>query len=227
MQKEILKDIIQWDIDSWSKALTFWEQKVNWEHIHTCLELGAGKGGLSLWLALKVKQVICSDVSNVETNCNALHQKYNVEDKITYETMNAGNIPYKDHFDLVIFKSMLGVVGKNNNMDAIKKAIEQIHQCLKPGGVLLFAENLTATALHNYLRKKYVRWGNSWNYMSLAQIKNLLKIFSSYDINTTGFAAAFGRNEKQRNILAQADKMIFNYIIPDSWKYISYGMAVK
>lgn len=227
MQKGILKDIIQWDIDSWSVALTYWEQKVAWQEIHTCLELGAGKGGLSLWLALKGKQIICSDISNTESNCIGLHKKYNVTDKIKYEPITGDSIPYKNHFDLVIFKSMLGVAGKNNNMEAIEKVIQQIHGCLKPGGTLLFAENLSATALHNYLRKKYVPWGNSWHYMSLTEMKNLLHIFSSYDIKTTGFTAAFGRNEWQRNILAHADSFLFDHIVPKHWKYISYGIAVK
>lgn len=227
MQKEILKDIIQWDITSWSKALTYWEQEVQWNNIHTCLELGAGTGGLSLWLALKNKQVICSDILNAESNCSALHEKYNVTHKIKYETISAGSIPYKDHFDLVIFKSMLGVAGKNNNMDAIKKVMEQVHQCLKPGGVLLFAENLAATTLHGYLRKRYVPWGNSWHYMSLTEMKNLLQIFSSYDIKATGFTAAFGRTGTQRNIFAIADKLIFNHITPSNWRYVSYGIAIK
>ena len=38
MKKELLNDIIQWDVKSWSKALEFWENNVDWNKVDTCLE---------------------------------------------------------------------------------------------------------------------------------------------------------------------------------------------
>ncbi len=45
MTKELQKDIIQWDIRSWSKALTFWENQVDWNNVENGLELGGHEGG--------------------------------------------------------------------------------------------------------------------------------------------------------------------------------------
>jgi hypothetical protein len=39
--------------------------------------------------------------------------------------------------------------------------------------------------------------------------------------------AAFGRTEWQRNALAVIDRLVFNHVCPDNWKYISFGIAEK
>ena len=53
MHKDVLRDIVQWDVSSWSKALLYWENNVDWSRIENGLELGGREGGLSLWLSLK------------------------------------------------------------------------------------------------------------------------------------------------------------------------------
>jgi hypothetical protein len=37
MKKELLKDIIQWDVKSWSIALSFWDRAVDWNKIQKVL----------------------------------------------------------------------------------------------------------------------------------------------------------------------------------------------
>jgi hypothetical protein len=68
------KDFIQWDVKTWSKALDFWEREVEWDTIQNCLELGGREGGLSLWLAMKDKKVICSDLINTEIMALKFHK---------------------------------------------------------------------------------------------------------------------------------------------------------
>jgi len=60
-----------------------------------------------------------------------------------------------------------------------RKAFEQMHKALKPGGQLLFAENLLASSMHQNLRNKFVTWAESWRYVSLDEMHDFLKIFSS------------------------------------------------
>jgi hypothetical protein len=50
MAKEIIGDIVQWDVKSWSRALDYWESNIDWSKIQNGLELGGREGGLSLWL---------------------------------------------------------------------------------------------------------------------------------------------------------------------------------
>jgi SAM-dependent methyltransferase len=227
LKKETIADIIEWDIESWKKALEFWEEKVDWSKIHSALELGGRRGGLSLWLAQKGIKCLCSDLENTEATAKPLHQKYGVESLVEYRDINALDIPYENHFDLVGFKSIIGGIGRDNNPQNQRKAFEEIYKALKPGGVLVFAENLSASLMHKTLRKKFVKWGDSWRYVSLAELSNYLSIFSSFELKSTGVMASFGRNEAQRKALAQVDKLGLNQLSPASWKYIGYGIAVK
>ena len=151
MDNSILKDIIEWDIVNWSKAINYWEnntyldiKKLN------CLELGSRKGGLSLWLALKGNQVICSDLNSPEEKAKEMHNKYGLANNITYQSINAAKIPFQNEFDIVVFKSILGSICRNGNDKLKKEVIDGIYTSLKPGGKLLFAENLNSSFLHQF-----------------------------------------------------------------------------
>ena len=154
MEKELIKDIIQWDSENWSQPLLFWGERLSNENkALKCLELGCREGGLSLWLALKGYSVISSDLEKTEMVAKPLHQKYNLQDRIIYQNINATSIPYENYFDVIIFKSILGGIGRNNNLKMQQEVILQIHKALKPGGKFLFAENISATILHRFFRK--------------------------------------------------------------------------
>lgn len=227
MKQELINDIIQWDTRSWSRAIDYWEKNVDWRKINTCLELGGREGGLSMWLAMKNKSVICSDLIDVKVTAESLHQKYGVTKYITYEDIDATEIPYENHFDLIVFKSILGGIGRNDSLEIQTQVFEQMHKALKPGGKLLFAENLIASKLHQHLRKRFNKWGSYWKYFTIDEMKEFLIIFSESQLETTGVLGTFGRNEKQRNFLSAIDQHFLNKIFPKSWNYISYGIATK
>jgi len=44
----------------------YWESNIVWDKVQNGLELGGRQGGLSLWLALKGKTVVCSDLKDVK-----------------------------------------------------------------------------------------------------------------------------------------------------------------
>jgi SAM-dependent methyltransferase len=227
MKKELLTDIIQWDVKSWSIALSFWDRAVDWNKIQKGLELGGGGGGLSLWLALKGKSTICSDLNDVKSKAEPLHQRHKVTSLIKYQDINAANIPYENYFDIIAFKSIIGGIGRDNNHEIQEEVFKEIYKALKPGGKLLFAENLIASVFHQKLRKKYVNWGKSWRYVSIKEMEVFLKDFSNVAIKTTGVLGTFGRNESQRNFLSTIDQFVFNKMCPANWKYIIYGIAEK
>jgi SAM-dependent methyltransferase len=224
----IKNDIIEWDVNNWFNSIIFWEKYSSLDLKNcTALELGSNNGGLSLWLALNGCKVICSDVVIPTNQATQIHKKYGVDNKIKYEIIDATNIPYQGCFDIIVFKSILGGIGRNNNIDKQINTINQIYKALKTGGKLFFAENILSSPIHQYLRKKYVNWGENWRYISVEEMKEFLKPFSGFDYITNGFLGAMGRNEFQRKFLGQIDKMIFNLIIPESWKYIMIGIAKK
>jgi len=227
MTKQQTKDIIQWDIKAWSKALAFWENNIDWSKVKNGLELGGRQGGLSLWLALNGKTTVCSDLKDVKSTAEPLHLRYNVTSLVKYEDIDATNIPYENYFDLIVFKSIIGGIGRNDNYEIQQKVFNQIYKALKPGGKLLFAENLVASAFHQQLRKRFVNWGSAWRYVSLNEMNEFLQDFSTVNIQTSGVLGAFGRSEGQRNFLASIDELLLNQVCPNSWKYIAYGIAEK
>ncbi|MEZ4890454.1 MAG: methyltransferase domain-containing protein [Crocinitomicaceae bacterium] len=227
MKRELAKDIIQWDIKSWSKALRYWESQIDWGKIKNGLELGGREGGLSLWLALKEKDVVCSDLKDVQKSAEKLHIRHNVTSRIIYQDIDATNIPYENYFDIIVFKSIIGGIGRNDKHENQQQVFKEIYKALKPGGKLLFAENLIASPFHQQLRKRFVNWGSSWRYVSIEEMKDFLKDFSSIKMQTTGVLGTFGRNEIQRNLLSTVDELILNKVCPNNWKYIAYGVAEK
>lgn len=227
MDKEQLNDILQWDVKSWSVALRFWEGQVDWASVDTVLELGGKGGGLSLWAALKGKKTVCSDLKDVKASAEGLHGKYGVGHLVEYRDIDATDIPYENHFDLIVFKSIIGAVGRMDGVASQQKAFDEIYKALRPGGVLIFAENLAASALHRKLRKRFTSWAYTWRYVTRKGLELFLQKFSSCRVMATGVAGPLGKTEGQRNILASVDRIVLDRVCPDDWKYIGYGIATK
>lgn len=225
---KFLRDCIEWDVVNWSKALMFWDQTLDLENRDLrCLELGGRRGGISLWLASKGNYVICSDYHNPEMIAAQLHRRYPFSERIIYQAIDATNIPYQNHFDIIAFKSILGGISRNGKKHLVQLTIDQIWKALKPGGYLLFAENLEASALHRFLRKKMTAWGSYWNYLRIEDMPSLLRGFESVDYQTAGFLGAFGRTEFQRRLLGKIDTALVERIVDNKMKYIIFGVAKK
>lgn len=220
-------DIIQWDVASWRRALVYWQHSVDWSRVESALELGGNSGGLSLWLARKRIHTVCSDLHDTEAMARPLHDRYGVAPYIAYEDIDATRIPYKEHFDVVAFKSILGGIGRDGHPERQQQVIDEIYNALKPGGVLLFAENLKASPAHQLLRRRFLDWGGSWRYVTTREMHVSLAAFASHSLRTTGVLAAFGRNERQRRALARIDAAFLEKGCPAEWKYIVYGIARK
>ncbi len=223
------EDIIGWDVVNWSRSLEFWESKLNIDYSDCySLELGSeNNGGISLWLALKGSKVVCSWYENVPNQAKLTHKKYGVAELITYEKIDARTIPYTEKFDIIVYKSMLGGIVGNGQLDVATNVIDNIYNALKPNGKLLFAENLSSTSIHKIMRARFGCGGKLWRYFTIPEIQSFHTRFSSFEYVPTGFLGCFGATEKQRRALATLDKKVFEKIIPQSWKYIITGIATK
>jgi SAM-dependent methyltransferase len=226
MANRLVKDIIQWDIKSWSTVLGYWDKEIDWDKTKIGLELGSREGGLTLWLALKNVLTICSDLKDSKKIAEPLHKKYEVASKVIYQDIDATDIPYENYFDIIVFKSIIGGIGRNKDSNLQRKVFIEAHRALKKGGKLVFAENLNASLLHQKVRRRFVKW-DYWNYPSIKELEYYLKDFFSYELKTTGFLATLGRSEMQKSFLTSVDNLILNKITPNNWKYIAYGIAEK
>ena len=224
MEKSVLNDIIDWDVVNWSKAISFWEKNAAIkDKSYNCLELGANKGGLSLWLAQNRNTVLCTDLNGPEKSARFIHEKYKCSERVEYAALDATKIPFKNHFDVVVFKSILGGISGDRN-EYKNLTVKEMYEALKPGGMLLFAENLEATSLHKVLRKKYGT--KNWNYLKMTEISDVFRPFSKIKYTTVGFLGCMGRTASQRNLLGKVDTVL-EKIIPKKYRYILIGVAIK
>lgn len=223
-----LTDVIEWDIPNWSRALTFWLNHTRLSISSTlALEIGSRHGGISLWAAYQGMQVVCSDLACPTPQAIKKHQQYQVTEQIQYLALDATQIPFDKSIELVIFKSVLGGIGRNNQIEKQEKAINEIYRSLKPGGEVWFAENLTASPLHRFFRRNYVNWGEEWRYINPDEMVTFFGDYSSLEFQTIGFLGAFGRTSSQRDFLGNLDRLFFDKMIPKKYRYIMVGVAQK
>lgn len=220
-----LAPFIEWDVANWSRALRFWERysRLPWNGSRI-LEIGGRSGGLARWMASRGAEVLCTDIEFPEGIPEPCEDDSG--GRIEYRLLNALEMDFSETFDRIVFKSVLGGIGRNGHPEWQQTALNKIHQALKPGGELLFAENLTGSPLHRFLRRKFVRWGREWRYVSIQEMLEFLDHFNSVDYHTAGFLGAFGRSERLRNILGSLDRATDRFV-PRTWRYIIMGVAHK
>ena len=226
LPEPFLRNVVGWDVRTWSRAIAFWERHDRAQPPLECLEIGAHNGGLSLWLASRGHRVLCTDVKATD-GARSLISRYGMLDRVRFEVLDATAMRYEERFDRIAFKSVLGGIGAVGGIEAQKAAIRSIHRALRPGGMLLFAENLAGSPVHRYFRERYVAWGRTWRYTTVEEMLSFLRPFRRTKYATTGVLAAFGRSEISRNRLASLDRLVMNHVVDESWRYVIYGTATK
>jgi len=222
-------DIVGWDIVNWSRALRFWDAHLDFRgESPSCLELGCGaKGSLSLWLALHGNRVVCSDFGGVPEATRRTHERYGISNLVEYADVDARRMTFVNDFDVVVFKSMLGGISQDLPGADAEHIVRNIYAALRPGGVLLFAENLESTALHAYLRKRFAAGAKGWRYFTRRELESTLAQFGSFESKTFGCLGCFGRSETQRRMLGRLDERVLDRIVPSNWHYIAAIAARK
>jgi SAM-dependent methyltransferase len=221
------RDFLEWDVRNWSVALDFWTRHGTRPLDGArALEVGSRHGGLSLWLALQGARVVCSDVGPPSARAVRKHRAAGLSHRISYQAVDATRMPYRSAFDVVVFKSVLGAIGRGGGLPAQERAILEMHRALRPGGELLFAENLIASPVHQFLRRRFVGW-SSWRYVSVDEMRAVLAPFAHVAYCTVGFAGVFGRTGRQRHMLGSLDRAWLDGVVPERWRYVIAGIARK
>lgn len=224
MDPQFKRDVIQWDIENWGKALKYWQPYLEKADGKQAAAFGEREGGLTLWLAKQGFNVFCTDFKEFPEATRKLHVNYGIDGKVTYSQQDITNIKASDSaFDVVVFKSVLGALETKEKQQL---AINEIFRVLKPGGLLLFAENQAGTWLHKLARKYFTRWSSYWRYVTRKEIQEMTNQFSNCEFQSEGFLATFGRSENQRKTLSKFDNVVAQGV-PKSWKYILIGVCIK
>lgn len=220
---------LQWDIRNWSRAVDFWQSNTAGVLPGAdVLELGSRDGGLSLWFADQgARRVVCSDLHGPSDAARTLHAQAGISSRIEYASIDATDIGQENAYDVVAFKSVLGGVGGQGGLDAQAAAVRSMYSALRPGGTLLFAENLKASPMHTVLRRRFVKWGDRWRYVTVEEMHSFLEPFTRVRDMSFGLAGAFGRTERQRDGLARLDIWGLDRTVPQRWRYVIAGVATK
>ena len=187
------------------------------------LELGGKNASLSLWAAEKGGLVTCSDIVGFEKQFS---QKVNHIKKgsIRYDIIDALDISLKETYDFILFKSMLGGIGRIGSEKLQMDVMREIHTSLKKGGEVLFIENMRGAFIHQMYRKRYGARRNDWCYPSFFDFIEMSKIFSKVKYETFGVLGSSG------NLLIKVRKSFdfkFEKTFPKSWRYIFAGIYQK
>lgn len=220
-----IEEYFEWDVHHWSKAIPVWEKVLEGKAYNAALELGSRSGGLSLWLAERYNvKVICSDIQSPEMAAKERYKGHTLKGQITFDSLDILKIAYPSNsFDIVVFKSVLGALGSFSNQQL---AMQEIYRILKPGGVLLFAENLKSSRLHAFARKIFVPWGARWCYLNVNEINALTFPFVEKEIQTAGFISILLPN-KIKNMGYIFDDWLDRNNYFSRLKYICFGYAIK
>lgn len=218
-----LNKILEWDVLTWSKGLSFWNYKIKEKNFKTVLEIGCGKGGICYFFIhySNFKKITGSDLnSNFQDIYNLKKNQ-----KFTYKKIDALNTNFPDkHFDVVCFKSVLGGIARENQNLKLELVMKEINRVLKENGELLFMENLKGSLIHAQIRKMFRPWGKSWNYISFSELNNYFKVFKQHEIKTFGFFSAFAPNN---TLIKKIFYLIDHLFIFKNLNYMCYGYAKK
>jgi len=224
----ILADIVQWDVGNWGRAVRMWDRELRGDWAgKRALDMGAGGGGLTLYLCRRGCRVAYCDSKPPRDEARDLFRRYDIVDDIEYCQADVTRLPYGDEqFDLVAFKSLLAVASRYGGWESQVAILTEAHRVLKKSGTLLFAENAYGSRLHAFGRRHFVSWGRELHYPTLDEYRRLLQPFNSVELESFGVLAAFGRREWQRRMLSRVDHLI-NPIFRENSRYLVYGYARK
>lgn len=230
-----LKDIVEWDIQTWSRALDFWAPVLRAKHpdLTRVLTVGERNGGLSLWFALQGYRVTCSDYGGPTPQARALHERYGVSDRITYADVNIFACPYPElSFDIVACKSVIGGLKlvktdrATRTLNNQSMAVGEIHRILTDGGYFLGAENLAGSRFHQLARGLIKQGRLGWRHLTIGEIGRLFSSFAQVEQQTYGFLGSRLTRFALGWLTATFDSL-FCPFLPPQWHYVSFIRARK
>jgi ubiquinone/menaquinone biosynthesis C-methylase UbiE len=236
VEDKLLHDIFDWKAASWNRLFREILLSVEFSPTgKTVLEVGAHKGGLSLFFSLLGCSVICSDV-NVESMSRAKQLHSGWGRCCSYMAMDVRTLPLRsESLDVVIMKSVLGGVYSCDGENAAIESIWEAYRVLKKGGLCILLEQLRGDPLSCWIRSRKFPARN-WHYFrkeefDQANSANLVKEFEKVKLKClTFFSHILEQKFSPNSILVRAacivDQMVERFV-RDNWKHLIGVVAIK
>ena len=228
-----VNDIIEWDVLNWSQLIAYWQPIIeDLPRDSKVLAIGERNGGLALWLALLGFDVVCTDVDPPTEKAIGLHKKYRVVHKIKYEQFDIVNDNITpDKYDVVIAKSVIGGLKSERNdadtrsLEVQRKAIQNIHRLLKPGGYFFSAENMEGGSWVRMMRR-IKNEPKTWLYLPYRELATHFDTYSLVQTKTFGILPTLFSIRMLNSFAFFLNKYIMSFM-PASSKYIAFIIAQK
>lgn len=228
-----------WKVASWNRLFTEVLSSLNDDLTEkTVLEVGANKGGLSLFFSLRGCKVVCSDVRpDYVAVARRLHSAW--IRRCAYLATDLRALPLRSGVvDLVVMKSVLGGVYASGGEEAVVAGLTEVHRVLRGGGSCLLLEQLEGDPLSRWLRSR-VFPSRQWHYFSTDEFLEMNGGVSA--MFRGGFRQVQWRcgtflshvleeklppEAKLVRLACVVDRLIERFI-PDNWKHLIGVVAVK
>lgn len=226
-------DIIEWDILNWSQLIPFWLPLLeNIPRDASVLAIGERNGGLSLMMALLGFHVTCTDRTSPSAKATILHEKHKVSGLVKIAGLDIVNGAIADEtYDIILAKSVIGGLKRDpsdkttRSFEVQKKAVDNIHRLLKPGGYFLSAENMRGA----WLTQQFRKWKGKetgWRYLDITELGELYARFPQIHIHSFGILPTTFSNIVINHFNFWVNKYLLD-TLPAKYKYISFVSAKK
>jgi hypothetical protein len=217
-KRALMEDCIGWNRKTWADALEFAVSGLPGDlHGKTVLEVGAGRSStLAPLFSSMGADVVCScygprkaDIEDGQLR--TIRGKYRLRQACVVE-MNAYDI--SDVYDLIVLKSVLGGICRNNDYAAIRSLVSRMADHLTKSGRIITLDNGYMKPLES-LRPVLGTGGHSWTYIQKDRLRDAL---SGLHVTIRGFgllncmsaAAILGAKfEVINDVVHMADGLIF------------------
>jgi SAM-dependent methyltransferase len=201
----------------------------------TVLEVGANKGGLSLFFSWLGCKVICSDVTAAYlAKAQDLHRQW--DRCCSYLAADLRILPVRsESIDIVIMKSVLGGIYACAGRETASASLKEIYRVLRKGGCCILLEQLAGDPVSRWVRGR-TSPGYEWHYFKSEEFlkpdANLLaKEFQTVSIKCLTLSSYVLEHLFSSDTLLVRASLMFDRlvekVIHDDWKHLISVIAMK